>query len=168
MIDDELLNKFDRIQDLPVSEEMLGAYMEGNLNDVESILVSNMLDSNPELSRLSYEIESYSNDTLADSVIIDQAELFTSELVLPTIETFQGEIILPTISDDMEAVTVCDSPFITDSFASDSLDSDGISYQDEHFLATSDSFDNDSQSLDSNSDSDPQTEENMFNDNFDF
>ena len=37
MIDEELLNKFDRIQDLPVSEEMLGAYMEGNTSDDESL-----------------------------------------------------------------------------------------------------------------------------------
>lgn len=32
MISDELLSKFDSIEDLPVSEEMLGAYMEGNLH----------------------------------------------------------------------------------------------------------------------------------------
>ena len=31
MINEELLSKLDRIEDLPVSEEMLGAYMEGNL-----------------------------------------------------------------------------------------------------------------------------------------
>lgn len=56
MIDEELLNKFDRIQDLPVSEEMLGAYMEGNLNDAESILVSTMT--------FSYDIHQTSiNDT---------------------------------------------------------------------------------------------------------
>lgn len=43
MIDDELLNKFDRIQDLPASEEMLGAYMEGNTNDEESLYIENLL-----------------------------------------------------------------------------------------------------------------------------
>lgn len=96
MIDEELLNKFDRIQDLPVSEEMLGAYMEGNLNDAESILVSNMIDSNPDLSLLSYEVESYTNDALEDSSIIDQGDMFASDFVLPAIETHQSEMTLLT------------------------------------------------------------------------
>lgn len=39
MISDELLSKFNRIQDLPVSEEMLGAYLEGNLNQKEAEFV---------------------------------------------------------------------------------------------------------------------------------
>lgn len=166
MIDDELLNKFDRIQDLPVSEEMLGAYMEGNLNDAESILVSNMIDSNPDLSLLSYEVESYGNDALTDSSIIDQGDLFTSDFVLPAIETHQSEMISPTMSDDMEVVTLFESPFIADSFAPDSSDIEDFSYNDEHFLPASDSSETDSQSLDS--DSDAQSEENMLNDNFDF
>ena len=29
------LNKFDDLEDLPVSEEMLGAYLEGNLHGAE-------------------------------------------------------------------------------------------------------------------------------------
>lgn len=166
MIDEELLNKFDRIEDLPVSEEMLGAYLEGNLNDAESILVSNMLDSNPELSLLSYEVESYTNDALEDSSIINQGNMFTYDLVLPAIETHQSEMILPTMSDDMEVVTLCESPFIEDSFAPDYSDIKDFSYKGEHFLPASDSSETDSQSLDS--DSDAQSEENMLNDNFDF
>ena len=35
MINDELLNKFARIQYLPVTEEMLGAYLEDNLSSIE-------------------------------------------------------------------------------------------------------------------------------------
>lgn len=46
MIDAELLNKFDRIQDLPVSEEMLGAYFEGNLDCDEFSLIEDLLSSN--------------------------------------------------------------------------------------------------------------------------
>lgn len=45
MIDDELLNKFDRIQDLPVSEEMLGAYYEGKTTPYETLNIqSSILD----------------------------------------------------------------------------------------------------------------------------
>lgn len=43
MIDEELLNKFDRIQDLPISEEMLGAYMEDNLSPTEALDVESAL-----------------------------------------------------------------------------------------------------------------------------
>lgn len=46
MISDELLNKFNRIENLPISEEMLGAYMEGNLSDSEvSQVMSSINDS---------------------------------------------------------------------------------------------------------------------------
>lgn len=166
MIDEELLNKFDRIQDLPVSEEILGAYIEGNLNDAESILVSNMIDSNPDLSLLSYKVESYTNDALEDSSIIDQGAMFASDFVLPAIETHQSEMTLLTMSDDMEVGALCDSPFIADSFAPDSSDMEDFSYSSEHFLPASDSSETDSQSLDS--DSDAQSEGNMLNDNFDF
>ncbi len=166
MIDEELLNKFDRIQDLPVSEEMLGAYMEGNLNDAESILVSTMLDSNPDLSLLSYEVESYINDAFEDSSIIDQGDMFTSDFVLPAIETPQSVMILPTMSDDLEVGALHESPFIVDSFAPNSSDIEGFPYNGEHFLPASDSSETDSQSLDS--DPDAQSEENMLNDNFDF
>lgn len=50
MIDDELLNKFDRIQDLPVSEEMLGAYVEGNLSDFEKSEIESVLFADTFLS----------------------------------------------------------------------------------------------------------------------
>lgn len=46
MISDELLNKFDNIEDLPISEEMLGAYMEGKLDAATSAFVEyNLIDS---------------------------------------------------------------------------------------------------------------------------
>ena len=52
MINDELLAKFDRIQDLPVSEEMLGAYIEGNLDNTESSEIANAIASNEALCDL--------------------------------------------------------------------------------------------------------------------
>ena len=52
MINDELLAKFDRIQDLPVSEEMLGAYIEGNLDNTESSEIATAIASNEALCDL--------------------------------------------------------------------------------------------------------------------
>ena len=36
---DDIISRFDNIQDLPVSEEMLGAYLEGNLTPLEKIVL---------------------------------------------------------------------------------------------------------------------------------
>lgn len=56
MIDDGLLNKFNHIRDLPVSEEMLGAYIEGNLSELEMDDVEMMLQYQPELNDLYEEV----------------------------------------------------------------------------------------------------------------
>ena len=52
MISDELLNKFDRIEDLPVSEEMLGAYLEGNLHGSEFREINNIIHDDSTLFNL--------------------------------------------------------------------------------------------------------------------
>lgn len=63
MIDEELLNKFDRIQDLPVSEEMLGAYMEGNLKEAEKEAVSVLIYDNPRINSLVSDCDGFSLDS---------------------------------------------------------------------------------------------------------
>ena len=50
MIDADLLHKFDSIEDLPVSEEMLGAYLEGNLDDAEVSEIESMLQNSSNLT----------------------------------------------------------------------------------------------------------------------
>lgn len=52
MIDDELMNKFDSIEDLPMSEEMLGAYLEGNLTEGEISDVELMIQYHPHVCEL--------------------------------------------------------------------------------------------------------------------
>ncbi|WP_347283281.1 hypothetical protein [Bacteroides caecimuris] len=60
MIDEELMSKFDRIQDLPVSEELLGAYLEGNLSSVEETEVSTLIYDNPKINSLVEDCEGFS------------------------------------------------------------------------------------------------------------
>ncbi len=62
MISDELLNKFDRIQDLPVSEEMLGAYMEGNLSPIEAENFFNFIHDNALVSDIMSDVNLLSTD----------------------------------------------------------------------------------------------------------
>lgn len=86
MINDELLAKFDRIQDLPVSEEMLGAYMEGNLQDSERMEVDSWIDHNLALRSL---IEECADPTLYDDAfsLLDSTAL--DEIGYPPEDCFQ-------------------------------------------------------------------------------
>lgn len=53
MIDyDALMKRIDSIQDLPVSEEMLGAYCEGTLNSVDTATVDDFISNDAALGEL--------------------------------------------------------------------------------------------------------------------
>lgn len=80
MIDEELLNKLDRIQDLPVSEEMLGAYMEDNLSPTEALDVESAIQEYDYLKDIMYPIAEYNTDI--DDISIDSTP---SEFELPTL-----------------------------------------------------------------------------------
>lgn len=82
MIADELLAKFDRIQDLPVSEEMLGAYLEDNLSPSDLYDVESAIHENDYLKELATANLEYNADL---GISID-----------PAIE----DIELPIIPDD--------------------------------------------------------------------
>lgn len=84
MIDEELMSKFDRIQDLPVSEEMLGAYLEGNLDFYEMQDLSNIANNDPMLQSIieettsgisdnGYDIDSTHSDSSYDEEIYEDA-----------------------------------------------------------------------------------------------
>lgn len=80
-LNDDLLNKFNSIEDLPVSEEMLCAYEEGTLSESEMAMVRDEIESNSALLDLIEEdggISPFSEDEYADSDInniIDSLDL---------------------------------------------------------------------------------------------
>lgn len=69
MISDELLSKFDSIEDLPVSEEMLGAYMESSLGVDETIVCEDMIAQDSSLNDLFFEITNESYIQIEDELI---------------------------------------------------------------------------------------------------
>lgn len=76
MIDEELLNKFDRIQDLPVSEEMLGAFIEDKLDHAEREFIQQEINSDLSLINLSHSItEDIESELNFDTPLIDSIEL---------------------------------------------------------------------------------------------
>lgn len=62
---DDLLHKFSDIEDLPVSEELLGAYLEGGLSGAEIREVCNIIDTEPSFAGL-YRGLSETDDILPD------------------------------------------------------------------------------------------------------
>lgn len=89
MISDELLNKFNSIEDLPVSEELLGAYMEGNLDYLESAEIASKISDNIHLSNFVKEISICNNsipELSFDSLAESASGILDSELELPLLD----------------------------------------------------------------------------------
>ena len=53
--------RFESLEELPITEEMLGAYLEGTLDESEQMYVSEYIDSDEDLMGLSAEVKSYSD-----------------------------------------------------------------------------------------------------------
>lgn len=67
MINDELLNKFARIKDLPISEEMLGAYIEDKLPATDIHKIDELIANN--------ELEPLINDIKTSDLKIDNDKI---------------------------------------------------------------------------------------------
>ena len=72
-----IIDKIDTIQELPISEEILGAYIEGKLTDVEAEKVSSIIDKDLELTNIAYEVSQpiIENNNYFDDTMIDNLEL---------------------------------------------------------------------------------------------
>lgn len=165
MIDEELMSKFDRIQDLPVSEEMLGAYIEGNLSDSESIEVSSVIDVNPDLSYIWFEAGAPTTDFETMFQPLDE-EFVYLDYGLPEIDELENNFQHHQLTNEIDFATI-DKPQLSDDML-------GVKHSDtDNFLDIEinnvllhDSFDMDSQSLDSDSDSGSNND--MLNVNLDY
>ena len=100
MINKELLAKFDRIQDLPVSEEMLGAYMEGNLDSTESSEIADAIAFDEVLSDLFENVDMHTEiqDTSGLDVLMFHSGI-NVDLPDITVDTFHTES--PTMLDEI-------------------------------------------------------------------
>lgn len=70
------------IKPLPISEEMLGAYLEGNLNPKDARYVELLIENNPDFSALIDEL--YVSENLA-SDIIGETPSYDNNFELPDI-----------------------------------------------------------------------------------
>lgn len=96
MISDELLAKFESIQDLPISEEFLAAYDEGKLDSYEKLCVEAKMENNPLINAI---IGDCQNDYLVYNDTQDDVIPFSlDDINLPEIPQI-GEIFKNIYSD---------------------------------------------------------------------
>ncbi len=96
MINDELLTKFESIQDLPISEEFLAAYDEGKLDPYERLCIEAKIENNPLIDAI---ISDYQNDYLVYNDTQDDVIPFSlDDINLPEIPEI-GEMFKNIYSD---------------------------------------------------------------------
>lgn len=81
------------IKPLPISEEMLGAYLEGNLSQDEAKKVEQMLQGNNELSAFVDELSV--SDNLTSNYLLEDMPSLENDFTLPEISTELGTYIEP-------------------------------------------------------------------------
>lgn len=114
IIDDDFLSKLDSLEELPVSEEMLGAYIEGNqLLGSEIHEIDSFIASDPYISNL---IELSKEMGVNEKVNMEDPEAFFDELEgwedrdfdLPVLEKIDGA---ESSGTDYEILEIDLSPF---------------------------------------------------------
>ncbi len=83
------------IKPLPISEEMLGAYLEGNIAQSDAIFVEQILRSNNEFSAFVEELSV--SDDLTSNYQVEELPSFENDFALPEIATEIGTFIEPHI-----------------------------------------------------------------------
>ena len=83
------------IKPLPISEEILGAYLEGNLSQNDAQYVEQMLHDNDELSAFVNELAV--SDNLTSNYLMEDIPSFENDFALPEIATEIGTFIEPHI-----------------------------------------------------------------------
>ena len=139
MIDEALLAKFDRIQDLSVSEEMLGAYIEGNLSLSAADVVDKNIQFDTQVETLLGEV--YLSDKFQFSNIdwiAFQNEL-DSLLNLP--ELADGNNIVCEVASNSNDLVVAFDPMDLNNISDISFNSDEI------FKSSEFSFDKDDRNV---------------------
>ncbi len=134
MINDDLLAKFARLEDLPVSEELLGAYVEGNLSEGETFGITSMINDNLDLSTIVDEISVLDTDNIIGMPTIEEDLLINSYSLLDSVtdeivkvESYNeivefgfSESFSPFIYEDLPLTADTESPdadFMNDSFS---------------------------------------------------
>lgn len=83
---DEIISRFDQIQDLPISEEMLGAYIEGHLSAVENLQVEQQAIYSPDFLTFVKELSDEQIKDLNPEVKLDASYFLADIPILENIK----------------------------------------------------------------------------------
>lgn len=146
MIDySELINRISDMQDLPVSEEMLGAYCEGSLGSADAAVMDSCIANNAEIGEL---VDSVDNLHVADDTY--PLGYSTESIDLPDVPMVGAfnpfEIDITPNIDDIGMVAFAASPAFCD------IADDFVSRSDEFISDSDDSFLNGEDSINTDDD----------------
>lgn len=146
MIDySELINRISDMQDLPVSEEMLGAYCEGTLGSADAAVMDSCIANNAEIGEL---VDSVDNLHVADDTY--PLGYSTESIDLPDVPMVGAfnpfEIDITPNIDDIGMVAFAASPAFCD------IADDFVSRSDEFISDSDDSFLNGEDSINTDDD----------------
>ena len=146
MIDySELINRRSDMQDLPVSEEMLGAYCEGTLGSADAAVMDSCIANNAEIGEL---VDSVDNLHVADDTY--PLGYSTESIDLPDVPMVGAfnpfEIDITPNIDDIGMVAFAASPAFCD------IADDFVSRSDEFISDSDDSFLNGEDSINTDDD----------------
>ena len=162
MIDyNDLINRIESMQELPVSEEMLGAYCEGSLGSADAAVMDSCIANNAEIGEL---VDSVDNLHVADDTY--PLGYSTESIDLPDVPMVGAfnpfEIDITPNIDDIGMVAFAASPAFCD------IADDFVSRSDEFISDSDDRFSSNGNSLkikgDINNDN-PHDDLNINNDN---
>ena len=118
-------DKLDKISELPISEELLGAYLEGNLDLQEAAFVENMIDASPALSEFFDECALVADNSYSmpfdESILVDNINLAE----LDPIDSFTADDLPNNMDSQQEPDELKSSDDIEDSFYIDTSEEDG-------------------------------------------
>lgn len=147
MIDyNDLINRIESMQDLPVSEEMLGAYCEGTLGSADAAVMDSCIANNAEIGEL---VDSVDNLHVADDLYPLGYSTESIDLPdVPMVGAFNpSDIDITPNIDDFGMVAAVASPAfcgITDDFVSVNdvftSDNDDITSSDDRFPSNGNSI----------------------------
>ena len=146
MIDyNDLINRIESMQELPVSEEMLGAYCEGSLGSADAAVMDSCIANNAEIGEL---VDSVDNLHVADDTY--PLGYSTESIDLPDVPMVGAfnpfEIDITPNIDDIGMVAFAASPAFCD------IADDFVSRSDEFISDSDDSFLNGEDSINTDDD----------------
>lgn len=143
---EELFSRFGNLHDLPVSEEVLGAYVEGNLTPFETDEVNRLCEDEPVVSSVMEEIQSDTTEVLdglnAGNAILESVGSETIDYSHPISSIVAEEGIPQHCADTDMAIS---NLFESDTWNSNVFDS---IINDEFFSSVGDSLDSYIDSID--------------------